>query len=172
MTARAVVAAAAALGLGCAGAGTHGAGPVPYRFPPAFRASQVVTVQQAGEPHELIASVRRSGDEQDVTLFDPVFAAPLLSARIRGGEVSEELLAPGPRSGDGKRLAELLREVFGREYAERGGAAEAGGRAGVARLAGLPPEPAGCRFPAEIEFIPRVGDLRVRVRTLDVACGE
>jgi hypothetical protein len=167
----AALAALAGLALGCAGVGSRGAAP-PYRFPTDFRASQVVALEEPGGRHELIASVRRSGDEHQVTLFDPVFAVPLLSARAQGGEVSEELLAPGPRPGDGKRLAELLRDVFGRDYVERGGTAEASGWSGRARLSGLPPGSAACRFPAEIEMVPRIGQVRVRVRTLDVTCGD
>jgi hypothetical protein len=166
---RSAVAAAAALAFGCAGAGAEGPGAARYRFPTAFRATQVVAMEEPGGRHELIASVRRSGDEEEVTLFDPIFGVPLLNARARRGEVSEEILAPGPRPGDGKRLAELMRDVFSRDYAERDGAAEARGWTGTARLSGLPPE-AACRFPAEIEIIPRMGQVRVRVRTVDVDC--
>src|SRR5512147_3182559 len=123
---------AAALALACAGPGTHGAGGAPYRFPAVFQVSQVVTVEEPNGKHELIASVRRSQDGLRVSLFDPVFNVPLLSAQVERGEVSEELLTPGPRPGDGKRLAGLLAEVFSRRYDERGGAAEATGRVGVA----------------------------------------
>jgi len=161
---------ALALALGCAGAPARPAGAVPYRFPPAFAASQVVTIEGVGEPREMIASVRRDGDEYEVTLFDPVFQAPLLAARAGAGGVSEELLAPGPRPGDGKRLLELLREVYGQEYAEQEGTAQAQGRSGRALLAGLNGTGGACRFPAEIEIAPRGGPVRVTVRTTDVAC--
>jgi hypothetical protein len=168
---RALVVAVACGALGCAGAPVRPAGAVPYRFPAAFEASQVVTIEGAGERREMIASVRRAGDDYQVTLFDPVFQVPLLAARAGGGAVTEELFTPGPRPGDGKRLVELLREVYGQEYAEAGGAAAARGRSGQARLAGLPPAGGACRFPTEIEIAPRVGAVRVAVRTTDVACG-
>lgn len=155
--------------VGCAG--VQGTGAVTYRFPQALRASQVVVLEREGQRHEFIASVRRAGADVEVTLFDPVFAIPLLHARAQGGEVSEELLAPGPRPGDGKRLAGLLRDVFSRGYAEAGGAARADGWMGKVRLAGLPAEPGECRFPQEIELRPRAGGAVVQVKTLDVACG-
>jgi hypothetical protein len=155
----------------CACAGAQGAGAITYRFPQELRASQVVVLESEGERHEFIASVRRAGADVEVTLFDPVFAVPLLHARAQGGEVTEELLAPGPRPGDGKRLAGLLRDVFSRGYAETDGAARADGWMGKVRLAGLPAEPGECRFPEEIELRPRAGGAVVQVKTLDVACG-
>ncbi len=161
---------ALALATACAGPGLRGPGAAEYRFPRMFAASQVVAVTAGGERMEFIASVRRSGDVHEVTLFDPVFAAPVLTARAAGREVSEQLLAPGPRAGDGVRLVRLLRDVFARSYAERGGEAEAGGWTGRVRLTGLAPEPAPCRFPAELALAARGGAGSVRVRTLDVQC--
>lgn len=171
MTRRALVLALAASATAAAGcAGARGAGTSPYRFPPAFQASQVVTVVEPGGRHEFIASVRRSAEGGEVTLFDPVFSVPLLVARTRGGEASEELLAPGPRPGDGKRLAELLRDVFGGEYALRGADAQAGVAGASVRLTGVPPEGTPCRFPASIQVAPRLGGVRVEARTVDVGC--
>ncbi|HVO17976.1 MAG TPA: hypothetical protein VMU15_01890 [Anaeromyxobacter sp.] len=168
---RALLAAAAlAAAPGCAGAPVRPAGAVSYRFPRAFEGSQVVTILGAGERREMIASVRRAGDDYEVTLFDPVLQVPLLAARARAGVVTEELLTPGPRPGDGKRLVELLREVYGQEYGESDGAALAQGRSGRARLTGLPPGGGPCRFPREIEIAPRTGAVRVAVRTTDLAC--
>jgi hypothetical protein len=163
---------AAAAASGCAGAPVRPVGASTYRFPAAFEASQVVTLEVGGERHEFIASVRRTGDDYQVTLFDPIFEVPLLGAAASGGKVTEELLAPGPRPGDGTRLLELLREVYGQDYAELAGAAEARGRSGSARLNGLPPAGEACRFPREIAITPRLGAMRFAVRTTDVACGE
>ena len=165
-----LAAAALAAALGCAGARVPPAGAVSYRFPRAFEGSQVVAIEGAGERREMIASVRRAGDDYEVTLFDPVLQVPLLTARARGRVVTEEFFTPGPRPGDGKRLVELLREVYGQEYRESAGAALAQGRSGQARLAGVPPGGGPCRFPREIEIAPRVGAVRVAVRTTDVAC--
>jgi hypothetical protein len=129
-----------------------------------------VAVTTGGDRREFIASVRRSGAVHEVTLFDPVFAAPVLRARAEGSAVTEELLVAGPRAGDGVRLVKLLRDVFARSYAERGGEAEAGGWTGRVRLAGLAGEAAPCRFPTELALDVRGGAASVRVRTLDVAC--
>ncbi|HYD39813.1 MAG TPA: hypothetical protein VEB43_03205 [Anaeromyxobacter sp.] len=166
----ATCACALVLATACASAGARGPGAQEYRFPRAFAASQVVAVNAGGERREFIASVRRSGAAHEVTLFDPVFAAPVLTARAEGRAVTEELLAPGPRAGDGVRLVKLLRDVFARRYAERGGEAEAGGWTGRVRLTGLAPEPGPCRFPAEIELAARGGAGSVRVRTLEAEC--
>jgi hypothetical protein len=166
-----VLSLAAMVASGCAGVAARPAGTT-YRFPVAFEASQVVTIDAGGERREVIASVRRAGDDYQVTLFDPVFQVPLLGAAASGGKVTEELLAPGPRPGDGKQLLELLREVYGQDYAERAGAAVAQGRSGRTTLAGLPPAGGACRFPREIAITPRLGAMRFAVRTTDVACGE
>lgn len=164
------LAGASALLAACAGPGAGRPGRAEYSFPRAFEASQLVAVTAGGERRELLASVRRSGDDLQVTLFDPVFAVPVLSARAQGRTITEERLAPGPRAGDGVRLVRLLRDVLSRRYAEGAGTPEAGGWAGRVRLSALPPATTPCRFPAEIEVAPRGSGTIVRVRTLDVAC--
>lgn len=165
MRARALLVLLAGLA-GCATPSTRGTGPLSYRFPEAFTASQVVEVEQGGTRLQFLASVRRDGPDCRVTLFDPVFSVPLVEARLEGGKASEELLAPGPRPGDGRRLVQLLAEVFGRAYPEREGEAEATTIIGAVHLAGLPPPEQACRLPAQIQLLPRPG-LVVRVRTVE-----
>jgi hypothetical protein len=156
--------------LGCAGAPARpGAGSV-YRFPRAFEASQVVTLEAGGERREVLASLHRAGADYEVTLFEPVFSAPLLTASARGEALHEELLMPGPRPGDGTRLLALLRDVYGRAYPLDGaGRAEVRGELGRYELSGLAAAPAACPFPDRIEIAPRLGP-RVAVRTVEVGC--
>ncbi len=157
---------------GCAAVPRGGAGSG-YRFPQAFEVTQLVKLSLGRDgARELLASVRRSGDDYDVTLFDPVFASPVLTASIRGTEAREETLARGPRPGDGIRLVELLRDLHEHRYAcTAAGVAEASTARVSYRLSQLPSPAAACRFPAVIEVIPRIGlGPRVHVRTIDVSC--
>jgi hypothetical protein len=159
------VAAAAALA-GCAGA--RPAGPV-WSFPEAFDATQAVSVRGAGPARDLVASLRRRGGDYEVTLFDPIFGAPLLSAARRGGQVSIEASGPAAgREAEARRLVEVLADVYGGAYpAPRGGASE--GRAGrlAVRLSGVAPRD-GCPFPERVDVSAR--GVSVEVRTLDVTC--
>lgn len=168
---RGTLAASAALALACAGAAPR-PGERTYRFPEAFEATQVVTVALDSGPQEALASVRRRGADYEVTLFEPTFAAPLLTAAARGGAVSEELLVAGPRRGDGLRLVKLLADVFGRAYrAGADGRGEARGSLGAYALDGLP-GPGPCAFPAAVDVSPTLGlGPHVHARTVDVSCG-
>jgi len=167
-------AAAALLALAAACA-TVPAGPGGWAFPASFDANQVVRIEGRDGSWELVASLRRRGDDYEVTLFDPVFSAPVLTASLRGGQASERVLAPagaGVRPGDGERLVETLREIYGERYpAEEGGRTAAGSLRVHTALSGIAGE-AGCRFPGAIEIRPRAGPVeRLEVRTIEVRCG-
>jgi len=164
---------AAALALAAACAGVP-AGPGGWAFPASFDANQVVVAEarDGAGTWELVASLRRRGADYEVTLFDPVFGAPVLAASLRDGRASEQVLAPaGIRAGDGERLVETLREIYGQRYpAESGGATGAETlrqRTTLAAISGG----TGCRFPATIEIRPRAGPVeRLEVRTIEVRC--
>jgi len=155
---------------GCAGLSQGSAG---YVFPSHFEVTQVVTMApERGETREFVGSVRRAGGDFVVTLFDPVFSFPLLTASYQAGRVTEEAHAPGLESGQGRRLVELLRDVYGQRYSvvDEGGTAAGAGGASYG-LVGIPGPGSSCRFPLAIEILPRKGmGPRVSVRTLDVAC--
>ena len=155
---------------GCAGLSHGSAG---YAFPSHFDVTQVVTVApERGETREFVGSVRRAGGDFVVTLFDPVFEVPLLTASYRAGRVTEETHAPGLESGQGRRLVELLRDLYGQHYSvvDDGGTAVGTDDASY-RLVGIPGPGSSCRFPLAIEILPRKGmGPRVSVRTVDVAC--
>lgn len=164
---------ALALAAACAAAPRAPAG---WAFPAAFDVNQVVRVEGRDGSWELVASLRRRGADYEVTLFDPIFGAPVLTASLMAGRASEEVLAPpgaGIRPGDGSRLVETLRGVYGQRYpSEEGGRTAAEGMRLAVALSAISGEP-GCRFPGAIEIRPRAGPVdRLEVRTLEVRCGE
>lgn len=143
-----------------------------YEFPGSFDATQAVTVTLEGRTQELLASLRRRGDDFEVTLFDPVFSFPVLSSSSHAGVASEIRHVESLRPGDGKRLLELLRSVYEARYpGPKAGGAEAATAALRFRLGQLPDD-APCRFPGTIEVSPRFGSgPHVHVRTVEVGCG-
>jgi len=143
----------------------------PFAFPRAFDANQAVTVRMEGDTRELLASLRWRGGDLDVTLFDPVFAVPLLHASSRGGAVQVETLQAGPREDVARRLVELLGELYAQPFRATGpDRAEARSRHYAFRLEGVRAQ-GGCVFPDAIEVAPRSGpDVRVRVVTLELSC--
>jgi hypothetical protein len=144
-----------------------------YRFPNVFRANQTVrvTVTKGGKL-ELLASVQRSGGDYDVTLFDPLFAAPLLRASSREGAITEELLAPSAKAGWGIQLLALLREVYNETYLSHAEDAwNASSRAASLRIIDIDATGRTCAFPKVIEVKPRAGVVRdVRIQTLQADC--
>jgi hypothetical protein len=166
--------AGSALLIACASAGASRGGTAAgdYSFPGAFDVTQVVTVESGDDHRELLASVRRRAGDYEVTLFDPVFATPLLSAALRGGAASEERYSDTVPSGEGARLVEQLARLYGERFPEpRGGVTEAASGAFRFRLSQLPDATVACRFPGEIAISPRVSARsRVAVRTVEVQC--
>jgi hypothetical protein len=144
-----------------------------YAFPEAFDATQAVTVKLEDREHELIASLSRRGRDLEVTLFDPVFSFPVLTASSRANVASEIRHTDAVPQGKGERLVELLAAVYGARYARgAAGTAEASTATMRFRLEGLP-DAGDCRFPGAVEVAPRLGGgPRVRARTLEVACGS
>jgi hypothetical protein len=124
-----------------------------------------------GQTREFLASLRRRGGDLDLALFDPAFAAPLLSATRRSGVVHLEIPTGGPSEGEARRLVELLVELYAQPFQETApGRAEARTGGYVCRLEGVRAR-LGCVFPEAIELVLRVGrEARVRVVTLDVSC--
>lgn len=164
-----VRAAALAVALAAACAGVRPAAPA-WTFPDAFDATQVVSASGDGPPMELVASLRRRGGDYEVTLFDPVFGAPLLSAAVRGG--AHEVREIGPaigRAGEARRLLDVLASVYGRAYpAPREDATGASTLAYAIRLSEFG-APGDCAFPGRID-VTASGGARVEVRTLEVTC--
>ncbi|WP_242392179.1 hypothetical protein [Anaeromyxobacter oryzisoli] len=163
---------AAALVLGAACAAIPRGERRSYEFPPSFDATQAVTVTLEGRTQELVASLRRRGDDFDLTLFDPVFSFPLLTSSSHGGVATEVRHVERVRPGDGKRLVELLVLVYETRYPlPVAGAAEASVGAVRSRLEQLPGD-APCQFPGVILVSPRFGaGPQVSVRTVEVLCG-
>jgi hypothetical protein len=137
-----------------------------------FDATQAVTVTLEGREQELIASLSRRGRDLEVTLFDPIFSLPVLTASSHGGIASEIRHTDAIPPGKGERLVELLVTVYEARYAAGWtGTAEATTATMRFLLDGLADEGA-CRFPGTVEVSPRFGGgPRVRARTLEVACG-
>ncbi len=169
---RLAAAATALLALACAHGGSP-AGPA-FAFPGAFDANQLVEIRTAGETREVLASLRRRGGDFDVTLFDPVFAVPLLSASSRGGAVHVEA-GPAPGRGPGPeeatQLLSLLADLYGRTF-RAAGADRFETSSGRFRfgLVGVRPRD-GCPFPDRIEVSPRLGSaVHLRVDTIEVSC--
>ncbi len=157
---------------GCAGAshelgaGTH------YAFPDEFDVTQAVTVASSSDDtREVLASLRRRAGDYDVTLFDPVFAVPVVTASLHGGVAHEEVLAPGVPAGQGKRLVSLLSTLYGSTFPlPRAGSSEAASGGFSFRLGEIV-DGAACPFPAVIDVSPRLGRWpTLHVRTLEVTC--
>jgi hypothetical protein len=144
-----------------------------YSFPGSFDVTQVVTVDQdPGGSLELLASLRRDDDEYEVTLFDGALAVPLLSASVRSGARSVQVLAAEMDDAFGLRLLGLLQDLYRRDFpASVAGRTESDSGTFTVRLDGVPGSGSPCRFPSTIEVVPRRnGDPRLLVRTIDVAC--
>jgi hypothetical protein len=144
-----------------------------YRFPSVFQANQIVrvTLLKVGAL-ELLGSIRRTGGDYDVTLFDPLFVMLLLAASSREGAVTEDLLAPSAEAGWGIQLLSLLREVYGETYlSQTDDTWDASSRAASLRLSKIDLPDDACAFPKVIEVRPRRGAVQsVRVETLQVNC--
>jgi hypothetical protein len=164
-----IAAIAALAAAGCAG--TPVPGRPPFTFPDAFDVNQSVTVRADGVTHELVASLRRRSASYDVTLFDPAFGVPLLSASMEGAEVLVREGASPERRGDAEKLLAMLRELYGETYRPSGAdRAEASAGKMRYRLTGIRSRD-GCAFPDRIEVRPRLGSaVAVDVVTLDVSC--
>lgn len=158
----------AALAAACAHAPPPGA---PFAFPDAFEANQLVEIATADGRREVVASLRRRGADFEVTLFDPVFTIPLLSASTRGGDLRVEGSAPGLPEDAGPQLLALLADLYGRTFRAVGAdRLEARSRRFAYALLGVRPRD-GCPFPDRIEVSPRRGAaLHLRVVTIDVSC--
>jgi hypothetical protein len=155
---------------GCAGVAREG-GAATWRFPERYDANQIVAVQLGEDHRELVASVRRTGKDVDVVLFDPALAVPLLEARQRGGDATETRHVDAIPPGYGKRLVGVLSALHALDFAIRAdGAAEAGARGLRFRLEDLSGDGA-CRFPRTIDVAPRAIGPSIRVETIDVTCG-
>lgn len=157
------------LAVGCAGVPL--AGSTEWSFPARYEANQLVMADLGDSRHDLVASVRRDGGDVEVTLFDPALAVPILAARLHDGEAEETRWVEAVPAGYGERLVRLLADLHASPYPvspDGEGERSAGGvRFRVGDLAGEPP----CRFPRRVEVVPRGPGPRIRVETLDVACG-
>lgn len=166
---------AAALALALAGAACAGPRPLldaaAFRFPESFDATQVVTVAAPDGKVELVASLRRREADYDVTLFDPVFATPLLGASLEAGVFRVDARGPGVTAREAEQLLEVLRDVYAGGYPRPvDGTTVARGRRVAITLSGVDPD-APCPFAARIDVRPRLGLApAVAVRTLDVSC--
>ena len=170
MIRRAMTGVAAVAALACAGVPRAPRG---YSFPAAFEVTQVVSVDQ-GRPggREFLASLRRIGDDYDVTLFDAALEVPLLSVSVREGAVNVQVMAPGMDGAFGHRLLALLQDLYGRDFPPPlEGRTEDDTETFAVHLAGLPGRNSPCPFPSTIQVVPhRIGDPRLLVRTIDVGC--
>lgn len=148
-------------------------GPGGYVFPESFEVNQVVAVDpDRPGSKEFLASLRRTNEDYEVTLFDAVLQIPLLTASVRAGVVSVQGMTEGMESKYGYRLVELLPDLYGRVFPNTAeGMTESNTEAFGVRLAGVPESGSRCQFPSTIEVIPhRSVGLRLLVRTIDVTC--
>jgi hypothetical protein len=150
--------------------GQRGATSSSWRFPQAYRATQVVTVFMPDAPLDFLASVTRSGSHLEVVLFDPALQVPLVSARRGDGPATETIHLQGVPGGNGLRLVALLEGLHLLEFAPGDGARLAATGGGWRfMLSEFPPAPS-CRFPRLIEVEPVMMGPRIRVETTDVSC--
>lgn len=141
-----------------------------YRFPERFEAVQVIRVEQQGELHQFLASVRRVGEDYELAMLDPVFQRPLVEASFVNGEYRERRSLPAEAKLDARALFESIRQLFSAGCFERG---EGGLRLTGSRFVYDFEEPAAgpCAFPKEIHQRARGGfDLAVTAVTEDVVC--
>jgi hypothetical protein len=166
----AALALAALAAAGCAGV-RPAAGAAGFRFPESFDATQAVTVDAPDGKVELLASLRRRGADYEVTLFDPVFATPLLGASLSGGVFRVDASGPGVTAREAERLVEVLRDVYAGSYPlPVSGTTVARGH-GIAITLTDVDAGAPCPFAGRIDVRPRFGAApAVAVRTLDVSC--
>ena len=170
MIRRATAGVAAVAALACASVPRAPGG---YSFPESFDVTQVVTVDQGRTGRlEFLASLRRAGDDYEVTLFDGALEVPLLTASVRSGTSSVKLLAAGMDGAFGLRLLALLQDLHRRDFPPSvEGRTENDTEPFTVRLDGVPASSSPCRFPSTIEIVPhRDDDPRLLVRTIDVAC--
>lgn len=156
------------LAVACAHVPSPGA---PFAFPEAFDANQLVEIATTNGAHQVVASLSRRGRDLEVTLFDPVFTAPLLSASTRAGEVRVHASAPGLPENAAPQLLALLVDLYDRTFRGAGaGRFEARSRRFAYALVGVRLRD-GCSFPDWVEASTRRGPaLHLRVTTLDVSC--
>jgi len=170
VTRRLTAAVAALAALACASVPRAPGG---YSFPGSFDVTQVVTVDQDRTGSlEFLASLRRVGDDHEVTLFDGALGFPLMSASMRSGASDVQVMAAGVDGAFGLRLLALLQDLYRRDFpASVEGRTESDTGDFTVRLDGVPRSSSPCRFPSTIEVVPhRNGDPRLLVRTIDVAC--
>jgi hypothetical protein len=141
-----------------------------YRFPERFDALQVIRVEQQGEQHQFLASVRRTGEDFELAMLDPIFQRPLVEASFVGGEYRERRSLPPEAKLDARALFESIRQLFTARCLER---VEGGLRLTGSRFVYEFEEPAAgpCAFPREIRQRARGGfDLTVVAATEEVVC--
>ena len=107
-----------------------------------------------------------------MVLFEPSLQIPLLRASAAPGEADETVFVEGVPSGNGRRLAELVRTMNGLDFlpaAASSLAAEGGGwRFSLSGWVGE----AACKFPERISVEHHLGGPRIDVETTDVSCAE
>ena len=132
----------------------------------------MITVEQEGERHQFLASVRRKGPDYEFVLLDPVIQRPLVEAGYRAGEWTERSNLPEGVEFPARELFGAIRQLFEAQCFSR----EEDGlgfRSDRFRFSFVEPSPGSCSFPASIGMRPRLGDaVRVSAETQDVACGE
>jgi len=162
------------LGLCASGCALFGGGACEsgYRFPEHFDAVQVIRVEQKGELHQFLASVRRVGGDYEFAMLDPVFQRPLVEASFKNGEYSESRSLPEEAKTDAKMLFESIRKLFAAECFSRGGR-------GLQHTGSRfifdfeEPDSGLCGFPREIHLQARGGfDVEVTAVTEDVICSS
>ncbi len=142
-----------------------------FAFPDAFDANQLVEIASEDGTREVVASLRRRAGDFEVTLFDPVFSVPLLTASTRRGDVRVDGSAPGLPENAGPQLLALLADLYGRTFrAASADRLEARSGRFAYALVGVRPRD-GCPFPDRVDVSPRRGPvLHLRVVTIEVSC--
>ncbi|HCF58400.1 MAG TPA: hypothetical protein DFS52_10455 [Myxococcales bacterium] len=143
-----------------------------YRFPERFDLIQVITVEQGGQRHQFLASVRRTGADFDFVLLDPVIQRPLVEATYAAGEWNEKSSLPKEVDFKARDLFDAIRQLFVSQcFSEADGGLEF--RSDRFRFWFAEPAPGECSLPASIGMKPRIGDaVAVSAETQDVGCGE
>ncbi|MGI5864005.1 MAG: hypothetical protein ACOX6T_18390 [Myxococcales bacterium] len=143
-----------------------------YRFPERFDLIQVITVEQGGQRHQFLASVRRAGADFDFVLLDPVIQRPLVEAAYRAGEWTERSNLPKDVDFKARELFDAIRQLFAAQcFPKADGNLEF--RSDRLRFWFAEPAPGECSMPATIKMKPRMGDaIAVTAETQDVGCEE
>lgn len=143
-----------------------------YRFPERFAATQVVRVEQQGEPIELLASLRREGGDFDLTFLDPVVQRPLVQITYTGGRFQATGAVPDQRM-NVRALFDSVRQLYEAECLEqRGARIEYAGAHFAFDLSSLESWD-GCGFPRVIRMLPRRRLApAISVETVDLSCAS